>query len=112
MNPDFLDMLRALSEADVRFLIVGAYALNVYTKPRATGDLDIWVDPTPENAPKVVRALEAFGAPLHEITEMDFGRPGITLQIGIPPVRIDLLTQLTALEFEEAWQDRVQFKVG
>ena len=101
MNPDFLDMLRALLEAEVRFLIVGAYALNLHTKPRATGDLDIWVEPAPENAPRVMRALKAFGAPLDEITEADFTKPGVTFQIGIPPVRIDLLTQLTALEFKQ-----------
>ena len=112
MNPDFLDMLRALLEAEVRFLIVGAYALNLHTKPRATGDLDIWVEPAPENAPRVMRALKAFGAPLDEITEADFTQPGVTFQIGIPPVRIDLLTQLTALEFNQAWQDRVEHEMG
>jgi hypothetical protein len=112
MNPDFLDMLRALLEAEVRFLIVGAYALNVHTKPRATGDLDIWIEPVPENGPRVMRALKAFGAPLHEISEADFAKPGLTFQIGIPPVRIDLLTQVTALEFSEAWQDRVEHQMG
>ena len=112
MNPDFLDMLRALLEADVRFLIVGAYALNLYTKPRATGDLDIWVDATPENAPKVMTALRAFGAPLTDVNEADFSQPSITFQIGIPPARIDLLTHLTALEFDDAWQSRVRHKLG
>jgi hypothetical protein len=112
MNPDFLDMLRALLDAEVRFLIVGAYALNVHTKPRATADLDIWVEPTPENAARVMRALQAFGAPLREISEADFAHPGVTFQIGIPPVRIDLLTELTALGFAEAWEDRVRYNMG
>ena len=64
MNPDFVDLLRAFVAADVRFLIVGAYALALHGRPRATGDLDVWVDATPENAARVMRALATFGAPL------------------------------------------------
>jgi len=63
MNPDFIDLLRAFSAADVRFLVVGAYALALHGRPRGTGDLDVWVDATPENAPRVMRGLRAFGAP-------------------------------------------------
>jgi hypothetical protein len=77
MNPDFLDLLRAFSAADVRFLIVGAYALALHGRPRATGDLDVWVDATPENAPLVLRALGEFGAPLADIAEADLARPGV-----------------------------------
>ena len=112
MHPDFLDMLRALFDAEVRFLIVGAYALNVHTKPRATGDLDIWVDPSLENSHRVINALRDFGAPLQDVTAADFERPGVTFQIGIPPLRIDVLTELTALRFDEAWKDRVVLPVG
>ncbi len=64
MNQDFLDLLRAFIDREVRFLIVGAYALGVHGRPRATGDLDVWVDTTPDNAARVLEALEAFGAPL------------------------------------------------
>ena len=78
MNPDFVDLLRAFVAADVRFLIVGAYALAVHGRPRSTGDLDVWVDPTPENAARVMRALAAFGAPLTDISEADFAREGVT----------------------------------
>ena len=67
MNPDFVDLLRAFSEADVRFLVVGAYALAHHGRPRATGDLDVWVDATAGNAPRVMRALKAFGAPLDRL---------------------------------------------
>jgi hypothetical protein len=95
--------LRAFAAAEVRFLIVGAYALAHHGRPRATGDLDVWVDPTPVNAPRVMRALAAFGAPMHDITEEDFARPGVVFQIGVPPGRIDVLTDLTGLTFEEAW---------
>jgi hypothetical protein len=112
MNPDFVDLLRAFADADVRFMIVGAYALAVHGRPRATGDLDIWIDATPENAPRVVRALAAFGAPLAEITEADFARPGVVYQIGVPPGRIDILTDLTGLTFEQAWRDRIRRPFG
>ena len=72
MNQDFVDLLRALSDADVRFMVVGAYALAIHGHPRATGDLDIWVDATPQNAERVLTALEQFGAPLTEVTAADF----------------------------------------
>src|SRR5580765_1346738 len=97
MNQDFADLLHAFIAADVRFLIVGAYALALHGRPRATGDLDVWVDPTPENAPRVLRALGEFGAPLADITEAEFVRPGVVYQIGIPPGRIDVLTDLTGI---------------
>jgi hypothetical protein len=112
MNQDFVDLLRAFVAADVRFLIVGAYALALHGRPRATGDLDIWVDATPENAPRVIRALAAFGAPLAEISSEDFARAGVTFQIGVPPGRIDILTELTGLTFAEAWTDRLRRPFG
>jgi hypothetical protein len=112
MNPDFIDMLRALLNAEVRFIIVGAYALNAHTKPRATGDLDIWVQPTPDNARKLMAALADFGAPLDTVEESDFAKPGVIFQIGIVPSRIDVLTQLSGIAFDEAWRDRVQYAFG
>ena len=112
MNPDFVDLLRAFVAADVRFLIVGAYALALHGRPRATGDLDVWVDATPENAARVMRALEAFGAPLAEISADDFAREGVTYQIGVPPGRIDILTELTGLPFAEGWADRMRRPFG
>jgi hypothetical protein len=80
---------------NVRYLIVGAYALGVHGRPRATGDLDVWVDATPDNARRVMRALEQFGAPLRQVEAADFSRPGIVFQMGLPPVRIDVLTELS-----------------
>ena len=112
MNPDFVDLLRAFIAADVRFLIVGAYALAVHGRPRATGDLDVWVDATPANAARVMRALAEFGAPLADVSEADFARPGVTYQIGVPPGRIDFLTELTSLTFAEAWPDRLRHPFG
>jgi hypothetical protein len=112
MNPDFVDLLRALRDAEARFLIVGAYALAHYGRPRATGDLDIWIDATPVNAARVMRALASFGAPLHDVTEQDFSRPGVVFQIGVPPGRIDVLTELTGITFDEAWPTREPGQFG
>jgi hypothetical protein len=112
MNQDFIDLLRAFADADVRFLVVGAYALALHGRPRATGDLDVWVEATPENAARVMRALAAFGAPLTDIAEADFAREAVTYQIGLPPGRIDILTDLTGITFGEAWADRVRHPFG
>ena len=112
MNQDFLDLLRAFIDRDVRFLIVGAYALGVHGRPRATGDLDVWVDPTPDNATKIMQALDAFGAPPGQVTTDDFSRPGVVFQMGLPPLRIDLLTELSGLTFAEAWPGRTRVAFG
>ena len=112
MNDDFVDLLRALAEAEARFLVVGAYALAIHGHPRATGDLDVWVEPTPENADRVVRALQRFGAPLTDVTAADFARPRLVYQIGLPPRRIDVLTELTGLTFAEAWAERVRRSIA
>jgi hypothetical protein len=112
MNQDFVDLLQAFVAHDVRFLIVGAYALALHGRPRATGDLDVWVDPTTDNAPRVMRALAAFGAPLGDISETDFSRPGVVVQLGVPPGRVDILTDLTGLTFEEAWPGRLRHAFG
>ncbi len=112
MNPDFVDLLRALSAAEARYLIVGAYALGFYARPRTTGDLDIWVDPTSENAARVHAALTSFGAPSHELSRTDLMRPEVVYQIGVEPRRIDILTSLTGLTFKEAWEGRVAGRLG
>ncbi len=112
MNPDFVDLLRALSEADARFLIVGAYAVTFHSRPRATGDLDVWVEASPANASRVVLALKSFGAPLRDVTEADLATPGLVYQIGVPPRRIDILTSLTGVEFDVAWANRTLGRFG
>jgi hypothetical protein len=112
VNPDFTDLLSALSDADARFLIVGAYAVTFHSQPRSTGVLDLWVDPSPENAQRVWLALREFGAPLAGLAVEDFSSPGVVYQIGMPPRRIDLLTSLTGLTFDHAWEARVQGRFG
>jgi hypothetical protein len=99
-------MLDALSAAGADFLIVGAHALAAHGRPRATGDLDLWIRPTAENAARVWNALVAFGAPLADVSVGDLSTPGTVFQIGIVPVRIDILTSLTGLDFETAWSRR------
>jgi hypothetical protein len=109
MNRDFVDLLQALLRADARFLIVGAHALAVHGIPRATGDLDVWIDASPENAKRVWTALLEFGAPTEAlgISATDLQTPGTVVQIGLPPRRIDLLTSVSGLSFEEGWKGRV-----
>ena len=111
MNRDFAEMLAALSAAGADYLLVGAHALAAHGVVRATGDLDVWVRPTPENASKVWGALVAFGAPLQQLTEHDLATPGIVFQIGVVPYRIDLLTSIDGVPFEEAWQRRIRVRV-
>jgi hypothetical protein len=110
--PDFAEMLRELFEAGVDFLVVGAHARAAYGDPRATKDIDIWVRPSDENARRVWTALARYGAPLGDVTMSDFANPGITFQIGIAPYRIDILTELTALTFDEAWANRTMSSFG
>lgn len=109
---DFAEILSELSAAGAEFLIVGAHARAAYGEPRATKDFDIWVRPTPENAARVWRALVKFGAPLRNVSESDFAIPGSTYQIGIPPRRIDILTELTALTFDQAWENKIEATFG
>ena len=106
LNPDYRDMLSALSAAGVEYLVVGAYALAAHGLPRSTGDIDFWVRPTSENADRVWKALQRFGAPLGDLTLNDLASAGTVFQIGVAPRRIDLLTTIDGVEFESAWRRR------
>lgn len=106
MNPDFAEMLAALSEAGAEFMVIGAHAVAVHGRPRATGDLDLWVRPTAENARRVWSSLVAFGAPLHELTQEDLAADDVVFQIGLAPNRIDILTTIGGVTFDEAWPRR------
>lgn len=112
LNSNFTDLLKLFSDGSVRFLVVGAYAMAIHGYPRATGDLDIWIDATPENARIAFAALQAFGAPLNELTVADLTRPGVVYQIGLPPARIDILTEIDGVTFADAWTRRTDGKSG
>lgn len=103
---DYKGLLRALNAHKVRYLIVGAYAVVYYTEPRYTKDLDIWVEPQEENAQKVYEALKKFGAPLKGISIEDFLNKNLVYQIGVEPVRIDIIMGLSNIDFSFAWKHR------
>jgi len=103
LNEDYKDMLHALADEKVEYLLVGAYALAVHGYPRATMDIDIWIMPSPENADAVTRALRRFGAPLQNLNREDLETDGTVFQIGVAPRRIDIITAASGLRFEEAF---------
>jgi hypothetical protein len=110
MNPDFRDLLAAFNAHGVEFLVVGAYALAAHGLVRATKDLDVWVRPDAGNAERVIAALVEFGAPLHDLTVDDLSRPGLIFQIGVEPIRIDVITSIDGVKFEAAWPHRLEAK--
>ncbi len=112
INRDFRDLFSALNAAEVRYLVVGAYAVTFHSRPRFTKDLDIWIDRDPSNAERTWRALAAFGAPVRELRPADLTRPEVVYQIGIAPNRIDIVTQIEAVEFDRAWERRAQGEYG
>lgn len=113
LNDDFRDIVVQFADAQVEFVIVGAFALAFHGAPRASGDIDLLVRPTPANALRVYEALLRFGAPLpaHGVTADDFSRDGAVYQIGLPPRRIDVLTQISGVPFDEAWESRIDAEV-
>ncbi len=106
-NPDFRDLFAALNDAEARYLVVGGHALAFHAVPRFTKDLDVWVEPTPDNAGRVMSALVAFGAPLTELSVDDLASAGNVYQMGVPPNRIDILTEVEGMAFQEAWSHRI-----
>ncbi len=102
LNQDYKDMLSLLLENKVEFLLVGAYALAAHGLVRATADIDIFVKPSKNNAKHILKVLTEFGAPLENISKSDFEKPGTILQIGVKPRRIDIITEIDGLTFDEA----------
>lgn len=107
MNSDFKELLQIFSEEGVRYLVVGGYAVIHHSQPRYTKDLDIWVEPTAENARRVARAFLKFGLPMHGVTQKDFATEGTQFFIGVPPCALDFLTSIAGLVFFQAWENRV-----
>ena len=111
-NSDFRDLLAALNAAGAEYLVVGAHALAAHGHPRASKDLDVWVHATADNADRAYRALATFGAPLDDLSVEDLSTADTVFQIGVEPVRIDIITSIDGVDFEEAWPDRVSADYG
>jgi len=111
LNEDYKEMLQLLLEEQVDFIIVGAYALGAHGYPRATGDIDIWVKPNNSNSRKLYKALARFGAPLEQIEIDDFSMEGIIFQIGVIPRRIDIITKIDGVTYQEADEDKITVEV-
>ena len=111
LNEDYREMLHVLLDHEVRFLVVGAYAMGAYGYPRATGDFDLWVDTSAENAKRIYASLAEFGAALDEISEETFTEEGIVFQIGVAPRRIDIITHIDGVCFNDAYETREDIEV-
>jgi hypothetical protein len=112
VQQDFRDLLELFNRHGVDYIIVGAYALGFHGAPRYTGDLDILVRPDPVNAKSIIKALDEFGFGSVGLTEADFGKEGMVVQLGFPPVRIDLITSITGVSWEKAGSGKVDGPFG
>ena len=111
LNPDYRDMIECLLKEGVDFMLVGGYAVALHGWPRTTFDIDFWIMASPENAKAVMRAIRAFGAPLMDLTETDFHKPGMVLQIGAEPQRIDIISAADGLDYADASRRAVRMNV-
>ena len=111
LNEDYLEILQCFAKNEVRFLVVGAYALAAHGYPRATGDIDIWVEASTENSKKIYHALDQFGAPLHELEPKTFSNMDLVFQIGVAPRRIDIITSIDGVEFKAAYRNRRMIQI-
>lgn len=111
LNPDFKEFIASLNANKVRYLVVGGYAVALHGYPRYTKDMDIWIERTPENAARLLKALEQFGFASLGLRETDFLEPDQIIQLGYPPRRIDLLTSLPGVEFGECYPARVEVEI-
>jgi hypothetical protein len=107
VNSDFTDLLKLFSDNNVRYLVIGGYAFIQYAEPRYTKDLDLWISTDTSNAASVYAALREFGAPLAGLAEDDFSEEGYFYQMGVPPMRVDILMGIPGLVFDQAWAKRV-----
>jgi len=111
LSPDFKDLLRLLNEEKVEYLIVGGYAMAAHGHPRYTGDIDLWIHADPENARRIMASLKEFGFGSLGLRETDFQKPQQVIQLGFPPSRIDLMTDVDGLSFPECWARRIEVEV-
>ena len=111
LNQDFKEFAALLNSTKVEYLIVGGYALAAYGRPRYTGDLDIWLRSTPENAARLIEALAQFGFGSLGLSIADFSKPNSVVQLGFPPARIDLLTSIDGVEFDDCFSRRLLMEI-
>jgi hypothetical protein len=112
VQPDFRDLLELLNKHQVEFLLVGGYALAFHGAPRYTGDMDIFIHVSSQNAARIMAALKEFGFGSVGLTADDFMKENIIVQLGVPPVRVDIVTSLTGISWEHAYSNREQGKYG
>ena len=112
IQQDFKELLELLNRHNVEYIIVGAYALAHYGAPRYTGDIDIYVKPSPENAERIISALSDFGFGSLDLSSGDFCLPRRVIQLGIPPVRIDIITSISGVTWEEAYENKISGSYG
>jgi predicted nucleotidyltransferase len=111
LSPDFKEFVELLTKNKVEYLIVGGYAVGIHGHPRYTGDLDIWLNPTPTNAQLILICLKEFGFSSFGLKEDDFIKPGNVVQLGYPPLRIDLLTEIDGVTFSESFENRKEIEM-
>lgn len=112
IEKDYEELLRLLNKHNVKYCIVGAYAVAFYRRPRYTKDMDIFVEPSVENGKKIVQALNDFGFGELQLSEKDFSEEGNIVQLGYEPVRVDIITSMTGVNFAEAWKNRTTGRYG
>ena len=112
IQPDFRDLLELFNSRKVRYMVVGGYALAFHGAPRYTGDIDIFVSPDADNAERIMSALEEFGFGSVGLSATDFNKPGQIIQLGVPPVRIDIITSITGVLWKDAVSNRVEGSYG
>lgn len=108
---DFIDFIELLNEQQVKYMVVGAFALSFHGRPRHTGDLDIWIKPDAENAGKMVKVIEEFGFGQLGLNDEDFLRENYVTQLGYPPLRIDILNAISGVNFDEAFHTRLETEI-
>lgn len=108
---DFRDILFIFNEENVEYLLVGGYAVASHGNPRATKDIDLWVRCSVENADRILQALARFGAPMTDLSSDDFMTPGATVQIGVAPHRIDIVTEIDGVHFSDAYPNRMTVEI-
>jgi len=111
LNEDYKEMLQILLDNEVRFLVVGAYAMGVYGFVRSTGDIDLWVLASSDNSARIYSCLQQFGAALSQISDTTFAEEGVVFQIGLAPRRIDIITKIDGVDFDKAYENRRQISI-